>query len=170
MSSLRYKSLPVWAQWLLPFTVAAALIVALVWFVHHQTDDVPAIANVNGHAAVVENQEDTVIVRQQQVPHVTKLVAGESAGEGARRAVVAFIHSQIARGLMEGPVRSSSCRTAAGSSSAREVLHCSVTASALVVTYRFDAVVDPAAARITYCQRVEPPVPSLNVPVSGRCT
>jgi fatty acid desaturase len=58
---MTYRSLPVWLQWLLPFSIAAIVFVALILFVHHQTDDVPAIASVNGKAAAVQNQEDRTI-------------------------------------------------------------------------------------------------------------
>jgi hypothetical protein len=166
-----YRSLPVWLQWLLPFSVAAAAVVALVIFVHHQTVDVPQIAPVTSKNAIVEqNREDTIIVQQQQAPHRAKLKAGEAAGAGLRAAVVGYMNSQVNRGFIPGPVKSSVCRAAggAGGAGAREVFHCDVTSAD--VTYPFDGVVEPAAGAITYCQRVAPPVPSMNVPVSGRCT
>ncbi len=61
---------------------------------------------------------------------------------------------------------------AAGSTAARQVLHCTaVTASSVgKLSYPFDGVVAPTSATITYCQRVQPPVPSMNIPVSRRCT
>ena len=34
----RYRSLPLWLQWVLPFGVARPLVVALVLFVNHQTN------------------------------------------------------------------------------------------------------------------------------------
>jgi len=77
---------------------------------------------------------------------------------------------QISVGSMDGPIRRSSCRPAAGGTSGRLVFHCDVTASAQLVTYPFDGVVQPSAGVITYCQRVAPPIPSMNVPVSKRCT
>ena len=70
---------------------------------------------------------------------------------------------------MDGPIKSSSCRTAAGGTSSRLAFRCQVTASAQLVTYPFYGVVQPASHRITYCQRVAPPIPSMNVPVSRRC-
>ncbi len=75
---------------------------------------------------------------------------------------------QINIGSMDGPIRSASCARAGGSST-RTVFHCHVTASAQLVTYPFDGVVQPALRKVTYCQRVAPPIPSMNVPVSKRC-
>ncbi len=90
--SLTYRSLPVWLQWLLPFSIAAILIVALVVFVHHQTDDVPQIDGPNSQAEVVEqNREDTIIVRQQQVPHLFKFKASSTSTAGAKQAVVNYM-------------------------------------------------------------------------------
>jgi hypothetical protein len=166
--SFRYRSLPVWLQWLLPFGVAAVLVVALVAFVHHQTNDVPQIANTSKSAIVEQNREDTIIVQQQQAPHVVKLKPGQAGGVGLRAAVVKYMSTQVAHGAMPGPVKSSVCHTLMGGTSARQLFRCDVTAAD--VTYPFDGVVEPAAGAITYCQRVAPPVPSMNVPVSKRCT
>jgi hypothetical protein len=157
----------VWLQWLLPFTVAAILVLAAVAFVHHQTDDVPAIANVNGKAAVAEQAQDTIIVKQQQAPHVFRFKPGVTATSGAKQAVDRYMRYEVSHGAMDGPIKSSTCRSVGGTSS-RQVLQCRVTAS--VVTYPFDVVVTPSARLVTYCQRVAPPVPTMNVPVSDRCT
>ena len=166
-----YRSLPLWLQWVLPFAVAAALVLAVVLFVNHETNDVPAIASYNSPSAVAEqHREDTILVRQQQAPHVARIRPGEAPAVAARRATVAYMTRQINRGSIDGPVTSASCRPAAGSTSTRLVFHCGVTASALVVTYPFDAVVQPAAGRVTFCQRIAPPIPTMNVPVSRRCT
>jgi hypothetical protein len=166
--SLTYRSLPVWVQWVLPFAVAIVLIVALVVFVHHETDDVSQIASVNSHSAIVEqNREDTIIVRQQQAPHVFKLNTAVSARVNARRAVVLYMRGQIDHGVMDGPIKSAGCKTIGGTTS-RLVLHCDVVAS--VVKYPFDVVVAPSAGSLTYCQRVAPPLPTMNIPVSKRCT
>lgn len=167
----RYRSLPLWLQWLLPFTVAGVAVVALVLFVNHQTNDVPQIANVTNPKAIAEqNREASILVRQQQAPHIVRLRAGEPATAGVRAAVVAYMTRQISTGTMDGPVKRASCATAPGGTAVREVFRCHVVASAQLVDYPFDAVVQPSRGLITYCQRVEPPVPSMNVPVSRRCT
>ena len=155
---------------MLPFAVAAAVVIALVVFVNYETNDVSAIAGVTSPNAIREqNREDTILVQQQQAPHVVKLKAGQSPVSGVHAAVVGYMTHQINVGSMDGPIKSSSCRPAGGTSS-RQVFHCQVTASAQNVTYPFDGVVQPPSGVITYCQRVAPPVPSMNVPVSRRCT
>jgi hypothetical protein len=164
-----YRALPLWAQWVIPFAVAAAVVIALVVFVNYETNQVPVVAADNSAGAVREqNREDTILVQEQQAPKVVKLKAGESPAHAIRAAVVGYMTRQIAAGAMDGPIKSASCK-AAGSTTTRLVFHCSVTASAQVVTYPFDGVVQPASRTVTYCQRVAPPIPSMNVPVSRRC-
>ena len=165
-----YRALPLWAQWLIPFAVAAAVVVALVEFVNYETNDVSAIAGVTSPKAVrEENREDTILVQQLQAPHVLRLASGQSPVAGIHAAVVAYMAHQINIGSMDGPIRSSGC-VRAGGTSGRQVFRCQVTASAQRVTYPFDGVVEPTSRLITFCQRVAPPVPSMNVPVSSRCT
>ncbi len=154
---------------MIPFAVAAAVVIALIEFVNYETNNVPAIAGISSPRAVREqNREDTILVQQQQAPHVRRVKAGESPARAIRAAVVAYMTHQINVGSMDGPIRSSSCRAAGGTAS-RLVFHCQVTASAQLVSYPFDGVVQPGLGRVTYCQRVTPPVPSMNVPVSRRC-
>lgn len=149
--------------------MAAVLVIALVAFVNHQTNDVPQIANVTSKAAIVEqNREDEVIVRDQQAPHVVKLQPGQPAAAGMRAAVVRYMNVQIAHGAIDGPIRSSWCHLLAGGTETRQLLRCGVSASG--VTYPFDGVAQPGAGVATFCQRVSPPVPSMNVPISKRCT
>ena len=164
-----YRSLPRWAQWAIPFGVAAVVVLALVLFVDHQTNAVPSIAKVSNKNAIVEqNREASVLVRQQQAPHTAVLKSGQSPTDGLRVAVVHYMNYEIDHGVMDGPVQTSGCMSAAGGTAARVVLHCKVTASN--VAYPFFGVVQPGAKAITYCQRVAPPVPSMNIPVSKRCT
>ncbi len=152
-------------QWVLPFSIAVLVVVAVVVFVDHETNDVPQEANVTSRDAIVEqNREDTIIVQQQQQPHVVRLATGVSAADGLRSAVLGYMRRQVSHGSMAGPVTSATCHATGGTSS-RQVLRCNV--SAARVSYPFDGVV--SAGLVTYCQRVAPPVPSMNVPVSRRC-
>ena len=64
-----------------------------------------------------------------------------SAGAALRTAVLAYMTHQINVGAMDGPIRSSSCRPAGAGGGGRLVFHCDVTASAQMVTYPFDGVV-----------------------------
>jgi hypothetical protein len=170
-----YRSLPVWLQWALPFGIAAAVVIALVLYVEHQTNDVSPIAGVTSKSALVEeNREDTDLVRQQQAPHVAKLAQGLAPSAALQAAVVGYMHYEVNHRVMAGPVQSSSCHAvgsgsgSGGASAARLVMHCDVKAAS--VTYPFYGVVQPATKQITYCQRIAPPIPSLNIPVSKRCT
>lgn len=163
-----YKALPIWAQWVIPFAIAAAVVIALVVFVNYETNQVPAVSGISPGAAREQNREDTILVQQQQAPHVVGLKAGQSAADAIRSAVVAYMSHQINIGSMDGPIRSSSC-VPAGGTPTRLAFRCRVTASAQMVTYPFDGVVQPGSHRVTYCQRVTPPIPSMNVPVSRRC-
>lgn len=166
----RYRALPPWLQWFLPFAVAAGVVLALVLFVQSATNT-PAEDNYNSPAAVREQyREDNILVREQQAPHHAVLAAGKPAGAALRKAVVGYMTHQINVGSIDGPVRHASCAPAAGGTSARLVFHCAITASAEMVTYPFDGVVQPSARAITYCQRITPPIPTLNVPVSKSCT
>lgn len=167
---LNYRSLPLWLQWLLPFAVAGGLVLALVLFVQ-SASNAPAQDNYNSAAAVREQyREANILVRQQQAPRHATLRAGQSAVAGVRAAVVGYIDRQINGGFMDGPITRASCRSVAGGTSTRLLFHCDVTASALAVTYPFDGVVQTRARAITYCQRITPPLPSVNVPVSKACT
>ena len=167
----RYRALPLWLQWLLPIAVAAAVVVALVIFVNYETNKVPAIALVSNPKAVKEeNREDTILVQDQQAPHQAKLKTGASPALALRAAVVGYMTHQISVGSMDGPIKHSSCEAATSGTSGRLLFHCEVTASTQMVTYPFDGVVERSSGVITYCQRVAPPIPSMNVPVSKRCT
>ncbi|MDE3132253.1 MAG: hypothetical protein KGL16_13975 [Acidobacteriota bacterium] len=166
-----YRSLPLWLQWFLPFAVAGAVVLTLVLVVNYETNDVPQIAPVGNPQAVAEQyREDRILVQQLQAPRTAQLRAGESPAAALRRAVVGYMSRQIGVGTFDGPIRHASCGPASGGSTGRLVFHCEVTASAQSVTYPFDGVVQPAAGVITYCRRVAPPIPSMSVPVSGRCT
>lgn len=152
---------------MLPFGVGAALVVGVVLFVQH-ANHLPQIDPVTNPTAIAEqNREDRIHVRQQQAPHVVKLKPGVTPSDGARAAVVGYMTHQIDDGAMDGPINRASCRSVTGGTTARQVLRCDVTASN--VNYPFDGVVQPATGVITYCQRVTPPVPSMNIPVSKRC-
>lgn len=165
----RYRSLPTWLQWVIPFTVAAAVVVALVLFVNYETDNVPQTALVSNPKAVKEqNREATILVEQQQAPHHAKLRAGLPAVSGLRHSISVWMNHAISIGAMNGPIRSVSCHPAAGSTSARLVYSCDLKAST-ALTYLFDGVVQSSTGAITWCQRVTPPVPSMNVPVSKSC-
>jgi hypothetical protein len=156
-------------QWVIPFAVAAVVVLALVLFVNYETNSVPQIATVSPNAAKEESREDTILVRQQQAPHHAKLTVGASAVSALRSSITTWMTHQISLGNMNGPIKRLSCRTTTGSTSGRLVYSCDLTASA-ALTYPFDGVIQRSTGAITWCQRVTPPVPSMNVPVSKSCT
>jgi len=84
----QFRALPLWLQWVLPFSVAGALVLALVLFVNAETNT-PVQANYNSPAAVAEqNREDTILVREQQAPHRATLRAGQTPGGALRVSIV----------------------------------------------------------------------------------
>jgi hypothetical protein len=156
-------------QWLIPFAVAAVVVLALVLIVHHETNSVPQIASINPNAVREQSREDTILVEQQQAPHHAVLKAGTSAVSALRSSITTWMTHQISLGNMNGPIKKLSCRTTAGSTAGRQVYRCALTASA-ALTYPFDGVIQRSTGAITWCQRVAPPVPSMNVPVSRSCS
>jgi hypothetical protein len=159
---------PRWVQFSVTFGAAAVLIVAVVLYVHHVGNDSAQEAPVTSPKAVKEeNREANILVRQDQTPHVARLAAGVAAQAGLRDAVRGYIRHQINIGVISGPLQKSVCVTRTGSTSSRQALRCSVTAAQ--VTYPFYGVVDTQSGQITYCKKDQPPIPSMNVPLSARC-
>ena len=156
-----------WVRMTLSLGVVAALIAALVVYVHHSTDDTPSEAPVTNPKAVSEeHREAQIIVGQDQRPHVIALAPGAKPAAATRDAVTGYMRTQIRKGVIDGQLTRSTCNRAGGSDS-RQAWHCTVVVAS--VSYPFDAVVEPAAERLTYCKRDMPPVPSMNIPVSASC-
>jgi hypothetical protein len=155
-------------QWILALSIAAVVVVVLVIVVDNgnQSANTPA-PPINRAAVTEENREARILVRQDQTPHLAALTSGSLAASVAG-AVRAYMSAQVAHGFIDGPIEHISCGVGKGSTPARLVFHCTVVAAN--VNYPFDAVVVPAAHQITYCKRDLPPVPSMNIPVSARCT
>lgn len=155
-----YRALPLWLQWGLPFGIATIAVVALVLFVHHQTDDTPSEAPVNTPSAIVEqNKEADALMRQEEAPQFAKLKAGVPPAAGLKGAIAAWLNHQIKLGQYGGPLSrtSSACTPATGSTATRLAFKCPMVAAN--VTYSFYGVVIPATGKITYCQKVRyPPV------------
>lgn len=164
-----YRALPVWLQWVLPFSIAIIAVVALVVYVHHQTDDTPSEAPVNTPGAIVEqNREAAVLMAQYQAPHHATLAAGITPADGLKLAITHWLDHQISIGTYNGPLTGGSCTTTKGSTGTRVALLCKmVTAN---VTYPFYGVVVPATKQIAYCQKVAPAqFGGKNLALSKRC-
>ncbi len=154
-------------QFFLAFLVAAVAIVALIRFVDSENPKVEQASSPSQSQFTTEQQEDEVIVRQQQAPHVTKLPAGRTPLQAIDSAVRRFVSYEVARGIFGGPFKSATC-VADGVSSSRLLYRCKAVTAAL--TYPFDGVVDRAQQQVVYCQVVQPPIPSMKMPaISSRC-
>jgi len=155
--------------WVLSLGGAAVLVVALIAYVDHanQTANQPA-PPISPAALREENQEAEIVVGQDQAPHVLSLKARQAPVGALRAAVVGYMNHQIALGTIDGPVTEASCVRAGASPQGGLAFRCSVEAAS--VNYPFLGVVDVGARSITYCKRDAPPVPSMNIPVSKRCT
>ena len=157
---------PLWVRWVLSFSVAAALLVALVRFVEsNNSDSSQAIENPAG--AEAQNREAAILVAQDQAPHTVRLKPQAVPARAIERAVRADMASLIAHQALDGPLGRSTCTQIGPRGTVRVAYRCMVVAGG--VTYPFLGVVDLHAQQITYCKRDPPPVPSENIPVSRRC-
>lgn len=154
-----YRTLPIWAQWVIPFAVAIAVILFLVLWVHHQTNDVPSEAAVTNKGALKEQaRENTILEEQIQAPKHAQAKAGAAPAAALKGAITTWLNHQISIGAYGGPLTKESCGTTPlyASSSTRVVMKCEmVTAN---VTYPFYGVVVPATGKITFCQQDTAPV------------
>lgn len=156
---------PLWLRWFLSVVVAAVVLILVVRFVQSHNSTVTASQTPSGLARA--NAESTVVVKQDQAPHVAGLKPGLSPVSGVASAVKADIDDSVNQGFINGPIQSSKCKSL---SPHGHTLRFSCTVVAANISYPFLGVVDPSAHRITYCKKDEPPVPSQNIPVSRRCT
>ncbi len=155
---------PLWARWVLSLGAGLILLLALILFVEHNNTNSEA---TQSPAAVARaNREAEVVVAQDQAPHVAAVAPGSGAHAAIVKAVRADMASLVDRGIIDGPLGRIACRRT-GDHAGRPAFECTAVAGG--VTYPFLGVVDLRARRVTYCKRDEPPVPSLNIPVSRRC-
>ena len=127
-----------WVRMTLSLGVVAALIAALVVWVHHQTDDTPSEAQVSNPKAIAEeHREAEIVVGQDQRPHVVALAAGTAPAAAISDAVTRIHAHPDPKGLIDGRLMRSSCARAGGSDS-RQLWRCTVVVAN--VNYPFDAV------------------------------
>jgi hypothetical protein len=158
-------NLPLWLRWFLSALVAIVVLVVVVRFVNANNND--ATASQSRSAAAQANEESTVVVEQDQAPHVAKLQAGVSPVTGIAGAVRRDINHNVNQGFINGPIQHTRC-TALKPRGHVLRFGCAVLAANL--QYPFLGVVDVSTGQITFCKKDPPPVPSENVPVSRRCT
>lgn len=154
--------IPLWARWALSIVVAIALLVGLVVFVDNNNAN--SVAPQNPAAVVRANREAETLVSQDQAPQVVTIATGTGGRDAVARAVRGDMTARINAGQIEGPLARVRCVAAGGGSAY------SCTAIAARVNYDYLGVADPTARRVTFCRRDPPPVPSVNIPVSRRCT
>src|ERR1700744_5931862 len=149
---------PLWVRWVLALGVGLILLVALVLFVRHNSNNSEA---TQSPAAIARaNREAEVVVAQDQAPHVVALKSGSNARGALTRAVRADMNTMVNNGIIDGPLSRLVCKQT-GAHGARLAFSC--TAVAAGVNYPFLGVVDTRVHRVTYCKRDEPPVPSMNI-------
>jgi hypothetical protein len=157
---------PLWLQWVLSITVAAATILALVLFVHSATENQLTTESPAGLRQ--QNEEAEALVAEDQAPHTVRLPAHTAPRAAVNRAIRADMTTLIDQGSLDGPLQRSSCAPTGTSGQGGQRFSCTVAAAG--VSYPFVSVVDARARTIVYCKRDPAPVPSQNVPLSPRCT
>ncbi len=151
---------------MLSFSVAAALLIALIRFVDsNQQDSNQATENAAGAAR--QNQEAAILVTEDQTPHTVRVNGATAPAAAIERAIRADMVYLIDHQVLDGPLGRSSCTETGPRGRSRIAFTCTVEAGA--VRYPFLGVVDLTAHQLTYCKRDPPPVPSENIPVSPRC-
>jgi hypothetical protein len=157
---------PLWLQWVLSITVAAAAIFALVRFVQSNTANQVTTESPAGE--VQQNEEAEALVAEDQTPHTVRLPGHAAPTAAVNRVIRADMTTLIGQGTIDGPLQHSSCGLTGRPGRAGQRVSCTVSAAG--VSYPFVAVVDTRAHTIVYCKRDPPPIPSENIPLSPRCT
>jgi hypothetical protein len=157
---------PLWLQWVLSLTVAAAAIFGLVRFVQSNTANQVTTESPAGEVA--QNEEAEALVAEDQAPHTVRLPNHVAPTTALDRAIRADMTTLINQGSIDGPLQRSSCAPTGRPGKAGQRFGCTVSAGG--VSYPFVGLVDARTRRIVYCKRDQPPVPSQNVPLSPRCT
>lgn len=153
-----------WARFALSLGIGVIVVVALILFVDHNNSNSEAAQSPQAIARA--NQEATIVVQQDQAPHVLPLAPGATPHATVLKAVRHDMTTMITNGVINGPLQKATCRRTPGRPGI-DAFSCNAVAAN--VSYPFLGVVDLASRRLTYCKRDLPPVPSLNIPVSPRC-
>jgi predicted GNAT superfamily acetyltransferase len=160
----QWSRIPLVARWALCLLLGAVVIVLLVAFVSHN--------NGNGEATLSkaklkqEYSKDTILVHQEQAPHVVRVDSAAGAPAALAAGVGRVMHRQVTANILPGPVQHVRCWENARKGS-RVAFHCS--AKAADISYPFLAVYTPSTHRAVFCKKVYAPVASEDIPVSGRC-
>ena len=160
----QWAKIPLTVRWAVSLLVAVALVVLLVRFV--DTHGSNALAHVSQRNLNAENHQAQIVVGQEQAPVTIAIPAGTSATQTLRAAVRRDMNHQITDATIDGPLQSVVCIVHGGTLQ-RSGYHC--LAEAGNVKYPFLAVITPKAHRAVFCEKIYPPIPSENIPVSARC-
>lgn len=156
---------PIWVRMVLALGVAAALLIALVRFVQANSGNTQPIvspANANQEAS-----EAAIVITQDQAPVTVRLRAGAVPQMAITDAVRTDIAARIAHRQLDGPLRRVSCRQTRTGRGGRIGFSCTAVADG--IGYPFLGVADVRTRSLSYCKRDPAPVPSQEIPVSGRC-
>ncbi len=120
------------------------------------------IATGNRQAAEQRRSDEAAMrarldrLKEDQRPRRARLAAGAAAVPALERAITADVRGRVAAGLLDGPVRSTSC-TVIGNTRGRSY-NCFTLSRRIYSTrdlengYRFSAKVDPAAGTLLWCK------------------
>jgi hypothetical protein len=153
-----------WAKWVLSLAVGAILLAALIIYVDNHNTDSPPSQNLASQTQA--NREAALVIERDQAARVVKLGHRVTPVTGLKRAIHGTMSGLINRGTIDGPLQRVRCTRHGGGTG---TLGYSCVATANDVNYDFLGVVNVPAHQLTYCKRDEPPVPSMNIPVSPRC-
>lgn len=160
-----WRSLPLWARWLLTIAVYAGGVVAAVLVVHDinsKGSDSPSEVKSVAEA----NREGRIAITQDQAPHTAPLPSG-SPTVALQAAVAADVRKRISHGELTGPLQSVRCSASGGSASGGLRFACTVHSAGN--PYPFRAVADERTHRLTWC-KLDPPLPGeAGVPLSPSC-
>jgi hypothetical protein len=160
----QWAKIPLRVRWAVSLLVALVLVVLLVRFVDANNSN--ALAHVSQKNLNTENRQAEIVVGQEQAPVTTTIPAGKPVTQTLRSAVRRDMNHQITDATIDGPLQSVSC-VVHGGTLQRTGYHC--VAKADGEAYPFLAVVTPKARRAVFCEKIYPPIPSENIPVSARC-
>jgi hypothetical protein len=160
----QWARIPLSARWAISLVVAIVLVVLLVGFVDHHSNN--SLAHVSRKNLNTEAAQARIVIGQDQAPVTVHLAGGASAQAALIAGVRRDMNRRITSATIDGPLTGVVCGVS-GHRGARAGYHC--LAEAGHVRYPFVAVLTPSAHRVVFCKKDFPPIPSENIPVSQRC-
>jgi hypothetical protein len=157
---------PLWARWVLTILAFVVLILVGRGFVH-DSEGASGPTSAERTAEVEANREGDIVVEEDQAPHTAPLPSGVSRQLALENAIASDARHRVQSGELSGPFQSVHCATSGSPSAGREAYRCTVRSAN--IAYRFVAVLDAPADRLTWC-KIDPPANGATaIPVSARC-